>query len=146
MPSSATSRSRRRRSSSDSSTRPRSTAWSIPPRWSSPTLPTRRPERVGRVLPILLSLIAGSADAIGFIGLGGLFTAHVTGNLVVLAAHVVAGENASVATKLSVPAFGVVPGPTTLLAGRPEREPGASRRPPRPAELPRRSRGLRLSP
>jgi len=64
----------------------------------------------------LLSLIAGSADAIGFIGLGGLFTAHVTGNLVVLAAHVVAGENASVATMLSVPVFVVVLGLTRLLA------------------------------
>src|SRR5882762_6205428 len=97
MPSSATSRSRRRRSSSDSWTRPRSTAWSIPPRWSSRTLPTRRPEKVGyspgtMLLPTLLSLIAGSADAIGFIGLGGLFTAHVTGNLVVLAAHVEIGR------------------------------------------------------
>ena len=44
------------------------------------------------LLPTLLSLIAGSADAIGFIGLGGLFTAHVTGNLVVLAAHVEIGR------------------------------------------------------
>src|SRR2546428_14148359 len=141
MPSSATSRSRRRRSSSDSWTRPRSTAWSIPPRWSSRTLPTRRPEKVGyspgtMLLPTLLSLIAGSADAIGFIGLGGLFTAHVTGNLVVLAAHVVAGENASVATMLSVPVFVVVLGLTRLLAGGRGSGPAASPRPPPPAQFP----------
>jgi len=73
------------------------------------------------LLPTVLSLIAGSADAIGFMGLGGLFTAHVTGNLVVLAAHVVAGKNASVATMLSVPVFVVVVGLTRLLAGVLER-------------------------
>jgi len=37
-----------------------------------------------KMLPAVLSVIAGSVDAIGFLGLGGLFTAHVTGNLVVL--------------------------------------------------------------
>ena len=41
-----------------------------------------------RLLPFVLSLVAGSADAIAFFGLGGLFVAHVTGNLVILAAQV----------------------------------------------------------
>ena len=44
-----------------------------------------------KLLPSLPSLIAGSADVISFLGLGGLFTAHITGNLVILAAHVVTG-------------------------------------------------------
>ena len=92
-------------------------------------MPTRRPEKVGRVLPMVLSLIAGSADAIGFIGLGGLFTAHVTGNLVVLAAHVVAGRKASVATMMSVPVFILALGLTRLLAGGLERVRVASLRP-----------------
>jgi len=35
-----------------------------------------------RALPFVLSLIAGSTDIIGFLGLNGLFTAHITGNLV----------------------------------------------------------------
>jgi len=48
-------------------------------------------------LPTLLSIIAGSVDAIGFLGLGGLFTAHVTGNLVILAAHLVSGGEAPIA-------------------------------------------------
>src|SRR5258707_3613826 len=47
-----------------------------------------------RLLPTVLSIIAGSVDAIVFLGLGGLFTAHVTGNLVILAAHFVSGGEA----------------------------------------------------
>src|SRR5882757_2551357 len=45
-------------------------------------------------LPCVLSLIAGSTDTIGFLSLNGLFTAHITGNLVVLAAHIVNGDPA----------------------------------------------------
>jgi hypothetical protein len=40
-----------------------------------------------KALPIVLSIIAGSTDTIGCLGLDGPFTAHITGNLVVLAAH-----------------------------------------------------------
>jgi hypothetical protein len=43
-----------------------------------------------KLLPFVLSVIAGSVDVISFLGLGGLFTAHITGNLVILAAHVLA--------------------------------------------------------
>src|SRR5258706_8253311 len=50
-----------------------------------------------KLLPFVLSVIAGSADVIGFLGLGGLFIAHITGNLVILAARLVAGEQAPVA-------------------------------------------------
>jgi uncharacterized membrane protein YoaK (UPF0700 family) len=64
-------------------------------------------------LPTLLSVIAGSVDAIGFLGLGGLFTAHVTGNLVVLAAHLASGG--SVATMLSVPVFVIALGFSRLF-------------------------------
>jgi uncharacterized membrane protein YoaK (UPF0700 family) len=51
-----------------------------------------------------------------FIGLGGLFTAHITGNLVVLIARVVAGEHAPIPYILSVPAFIAALAVTTLLA------------------------------
>jgi uncharacterized membrane protein YoaK (UPF0700 family) len=70
-----------------------------------------------KLLPTVLSVIAGSTDAIGFLGLGGLFTAHVTGNLVILAAHVVSGGAAPVAPMLAVPVFMVALGVTRLLAG-----------------------------
>jgi uncharacterized membrane protein YoaK (UPF0700 family) len=73
------------------------------------------------MLPAVLSIIAGSVDAISFLGLGGLFTAHVTGNLVVLVAHLATGSRAPVANILSVPVFVLVLGLTRLLAGALER-------------------------
>ena len=57
------------------------------------------------LLPTLLSLTAGSCDIISFIGFGGLFTAHITGNLIILIARVVAGQSASASLLLSVPIF-----------------------------------------
>src|SRR6267142_1517014 len=69
-----------------------------------------------KLLPSVLSLTAGSVDAIGFLGLGGLFTAHITGNLVILAAHVASGGTAPLAPMLSVPVFMAVLGLTRLLA------------------------------
>jgi uncharacterized membrane protein YoaK (UPF0700 family) len=68
------------------------------------------------LLPAVLSLIAGSCDIITFIGLGGLFTAHITGNLVVLIARVVVGEHAPISYILSVPVFVAALAMTTLLA------------------------------
>jgi uncharacterized membrane protein YoaK (UPF0700 family) len=69
-------------------------------------------------LPGVLSVIAGSTDIIGFLGLGGLFTAHITGNLAILAAHVAGGGATALAQILSVPTFIGVVGLTRLLAGR----------------------------
>ena len=76
---------------------------------------------VVRALPIVLSVIAGSTDIIGFLGLNGLFTAHITGNFVVLAAHMVAGDPAIFSYILSVPVFMLVLLLTCLLAGVLER-------------------------
>lgn len=55
-------------------------------------------------LPTLLSVIAGSVDVIGFLSLG-LFTAHVTGNLVVIAAQLVRGGPPHLIQILAVPVF-----------------------------------------
>jgi uncharacterized membrane protein YoaK (UPF0700 family) len=55
-------------------------------------------------LPPLLSVIAGMVDVIGFLSLG-LFTAHITGNLVVIAALLVRGGAPNMAQVLSVPVF-----------------------------------------
>jgi len=75
--------------------------------YRTPRVPTPSIESSlgARLLPTVLSIIAGSVDAIGFLGLGGLFTAHVTGNLVILAAHLVSDSGAPVAPLLSVPVF-----------------------------------------
>jgi len=70
-----------------------------------------------KLLPTVLSLTAGSVDAIGFLGLGGLFTAHITGNLVILAAHIVGGGEAQIAPMLSVPVFIVMVGLTRVMVG-----------------------------
>jgi uncharacterized membrane protein YoaK (UPF0700 family) len=72
-------------------------------------------------LPFLLSVIAGSVDVICFLGLGGLFTAHITGNLVILAAHVVTGVDASLSLIISVPVFIAMLAATRLLAAGLER-------------------------
>jgi len=68
-------------------------------------------------LPFVLSVIAGATDVIGFLGFNGLFTAHITGNLVVLAAHILAGNLAIFAHILSVPVFMLVLLSTSLIAG-----------------------------
>jgi uncharacterized membrane protein YoaK (UPF0700 family) len=79
-------------------------------------------ESIGtRLLPFVLSVIAGSVDIISFLGLDGLFTAHVTGNIVILAARFVAGGQAPVAQLISVPVFIGVLALTRLLAGALER-------------------------
>src|SRR5882757_8698341 len=90
----------------------------LTPRVSAPSVDSSLSTKL---LPTVLSVVAGSVDAIGFLGLGGLFTAHVTGNLVILAAHVVSGGEAPVAPMLSVPVFMMVLGLTRLLVGALER-------------------------
>jgi uncharacterized membrane protein YoaK (UPF0700 family) len=60
-------------------------------------------------------------DAIGFLGLGGLFTAHITGNIVVLAARLVAREQTPLAPLMAVPVFMVALALTRLLAAGLER-------------------------
>jgi uncharacterized membrane protein YoaK (UPF0700 family) len=82
-----------------------------------------------RLLPVVLSLVAGSCDIISFISIGGLFTAHITGNLVVLAARIVGGASAPLSFMISVPVFIVALGLARLLAGGLDRLGIASLRP-----------------
>jgi len=70
---------------------------------------------VVKLLPGVLSVIAGSADIISFLGLNGLFAAHITGNLILIAAHIVNGSAVGFAHLLSVPVFVLVLGLTRLL-------------------------------
>lgn len=85
--------------------------------------------RAVQVLLIVLSVTAGSVDAIGFLGLGGLFIAHITGNLVILAAHIAADDEAQLANIISFPVFIVALTVTRLLAAGLERMHVTSLRP-----------------
>jgi uncharacterized membrane protein YoaK (UPF0700 family) len=68
-------------------------------------------------LPALLSATAGAVDVIGFLLFGGLFTAHITGNLVVAGAHYVTGGFGQVGPILAVPVFIAVLGLVVLFFG-----------------------------
>lgn len=83
-----------------------------------PPLRTRRDytTRAPIVLLTVLSVTAGCADIIGFLDFNHLFTAHITGNLVILAAHFVIGGDAEIAQMLSVPIFVVILSLTVILA------------------------------
>src|SRR5262245_36471687 len=67
-------------------------------------------------LPPLLSVIAGMVDLTGFFTLGHIFTAHVTGNLVVAAAAAVHGGPFNVAQVLAIPVFMLVVAAVWLIA------------------------------
>src|SRR5215470_7848149 len=63
------------------------------------------PSRLEERLPPLLSVIAGMVDLTGFFTLGNVFTAHITGNLVVVAAVAVRGGPLNLAQALAIPVF-----------------------------------------
>jgi uncharacterized membrane protein YoaK (UPF0700 family) len=72
--------------------------------------------RLQNLLPPLLSVIAGMVDLTGFFTLGKLFTAHVTGNLVLAAAASVGGGPLNVAQMLAIPVFMLAVAATWLIA------------------------------
>ena len=71
--------------------------------------------RSERWLPTLLSVIAGMVDVIGFLTLG-IFTAHVTGNIVVIGGLVVRHNQVNPAQLLAIPVFIVAVAATWLVA------------------------------
>lgn len=72
-------------------------------------------------LIFILSTTAGAVDTIGFLAVGGLFAAHITGNIVVLGAHFVTGKFSQTGPLLAVPVFMIVLGMMALVAGRMEK-------------------------
>jgi uncharacterized membrane protein YoaK (UPF0700 family) len=74
------------------------------------------PLRSERWLPTLLSVIAGMVDLTGFLTLGNLFTAHITGNLVVIGALVVRGGRINPGQVLAIPVFMIAVAATWLIA------------------------------
>src|SRR5579875_3363270 len=75
----------------------------------------------------LLSFNAGFVDTTGFLGLQGLFMAHITGNFVTLAATLVMGPHGVIAKLLVIPEFilvlalGRLAGSRMRARGRPSR-------------------------
>ena len=61
--------------------------------------------RMEERLPPVLSVIAGMVDLTGFFMLGNIFTAHITGNLVIASALVVRGGHVNPAQLLAIPVF-----------------------------------------
>lgn len=78
-------------------------------------MPNNQSGRSRTLVLLLLSATAGSTDAIGFLGLNGLFTAHITGNIVIFVGHLVATGKAGIAEMISVPVFMVVLGLARLI-------------------------------
>ena len=71
--------------------------------------------RLQERIPPLLSVVAGMVDVISFISFK-LFTAHVTGNLVVIAALLVRGGPPNIPQILAVPVFILAVGGVWLIA------------------------------
>ena len=76
---------------------------------------THANRRSAFLLPVVLGMTAGAVDVISFLGFGELFTAHITGNLVILAAHYITGRFGEIAPLLSVPVFVLVLGVVTAV-------------------------------
>ena len=75
-----------------------------------------------RLTTFLLSFVSGFVDTAGFIALGGIFTAHVTGNFVLAGASIVRSDLEGVLPKLVMfPVFVAAVGATYLISRRIER-------------------------
>lgn len=72
--------------------------------------------RLETQLPPLLSVIAGMVDVLGYFLLGHVFTAHVTGNLVVVAASIARGGPWSPSQALTMPVFVMALGAAWVFA------------------------------
>ena len=77
---------------------------------------TAASSRAEQRLVTLLSVIAGMVDLIGFLTLGNVFTAHITGNVVVFAAVLVRGGPLNPAQAIAIPVFMLAVAGTWLIA------------------------------
>ena len=69
-------------------------------------------------IALLLAFTAGYVDTLGFVGLFGLFTTHVTGNFVVMGAMIAHPRTGLIAKLLALPVFIVSVALTTLFVRR----------------------------
>ena len=96
--------------------------------WPHPSNDALALSQLEKRLPALLSVIAGMVDLTGFLTLGNIFTAHITGNLVLVAALVVRGGRMNPAQVLAIPVFIIGVAAAWLLArASGKRGPGLAR-------------------
>jgi uncharacterized membrane protein YoaK (UPF0700 family) len=69
-----------------------------------------------RWLPASLSVVAGMVDVAGYMSLGHVFTAHITGNLVVIAANFVSHTPINPVQVIAIPVFVLAVAAVWLLA------------------------------
>jgi uncharacterized membrane protein YoaK (UPF0700 family) len=77
---------------------------------------TEELSQLGKHLPPLLSVVAGMVDLIGFLTLGNIFTAHITGNLVLASAAAARAGHLNPAQALAIPVFMLAVAGTWLIA------------------------------
>jgi uncharacterized membrane protein YoaK (UPF0700 family) len=65
----------------------------------------RNPEAKPYFLPVGLSVVSGSVDTIGFLAIAGLFTAHVTGNFVMIGVSLATSSTGVSAKLVALPVF-----------------------------------------
>lgn len=81
---------------------------------TEPVLPVEPVDRaVGATAT--LSFVGGFVDVVGFIALFGLFTAHVTGNFIMLGLEMVHATKLAIAKLLAVPIFIMMVAPRDCL-------------------------------
>jgi uncharacterized membrane protein YoaK (UPF0700 family) len=89
---------------------------SAKPEIAQPAPPISGPNDLA--LLAILSVLAGLVDVTGFLTLDHVFTAHITGNLVLMAAQMANGGPPHVAQLLSIPIFGLTVAVAYLVARR----------------------------
>lgn len=83
----------------------------------SEVVPPKAPLGGGRTA-VLAAFTAGFVDTVGFVGLFGLFTAHVTGNFVLIGAAIVTHHSGVIAKLMALPVFILAVAATSLLIRR----------------------------
>ena len=73
------------------------------------------PETLPRVVPALLSFIAGYVDSCTFLALFGLYVAQLTGSFVLVGTETVVHDSGAVTKLLAIPVFGIAGAAATVL-------------------------------